>query len=255
MRQLGSFFRWERSQRRVGDISLPQIPAGERVYAIGDIHGRADLLRQILLQIDADVSMNHVKRRQIVFLGDYVDRGPDTRGVLETIRGLDNLNDVVLLAGNHEVFMLEALEDVSALSSWLWAGGRETLLSYDIRVPLTVTAQDLTETLEEAHKKIPVADMAFLRGLKTYHTVGDYAFVHAGVRPGIPLDQQSKRDFLLIREDFIRFNGSHSHVIVHGHTPVEEPDIRTNRINIDTGAYITGTLTCLVLEGTSQRFL
>jgi len=241
-------------RKRHGGAS-PQVPPDEQLYAIGDIHGRSDLMRQMLDRIDAELAVQKAPRQHIIFLGDYVDRGPDTRGVLEILTALCDCEDIILLAGNHEEFMLAALEDFTEFSSWIWAGGRETLLSYDINVPLKVRPEDLFVAFNEAREKIPAAHIALLRRLKTHHVAGDYAFVHAGIRPGMPIEQQSKRDLLWIRDEFVAHTGRHSHVIVHGHTPVDEPDVRTNRINIDTGAYITGNLTCLVLEGVNRRFL
>jgi len=243
------------TRRRVTAVPVQGVATGERIYAIGDIHGRADLLTQMLSSINDHMARYPIETPRIVFLGDFIDRGPDSRGVLDIIAGLDGRDEVVLIAGNHEQFMLDALENVASLSTWLWAGGREALLSYDIRVPMKATEDDLVRAGVEARQKIPPAHLAVLRRLKTHYVSGDYAFVHAGIRPGIPLEAQSARDLMWIREEFTTYTGSHPYMIVHGHTPVEEPDIRPNRINIDTGAYITGSLTCLVLEGTARSFL
>jgi serine/threonine protein phosphatase 1 len=249
-----AFFR-RSARRNEAARELPRVADGERVYVIGDIHGRSDLLKKTLAAINEHLAHSPAATTRIVFLGDYVDRGPDTSGVLDIIAGLDGRDEVVLLAGNHEQFMLSGLENFSSLGSWLWAGGREALLSYDIRISLNASEYELGRVFNEARERIPAGHMDVLRRLRSYHVSGDYAFVHAGIRPGIPLEEQDARDLLWIREEFINYTGRHPYFIVHGHTPVEEPDIRSNRINIDTGAYITGSLTCLILEGTTRSFL
>lgn len=231
------------------------IPDKQRVYAVGDIHGRSDLLASVLAKIEGHIGSHPIEVAKIIFLGDYVDRGPNTVGVIDMLSNLSGDSRFVFLKGNHEAFMLAALEDRRVLSDWLWAGGRETLQSYGVTVPMRATADDLQAALSASLEAIPPHHVGFLNGLQHKHVVGDYVFVHAGLRPGVPLGAQSSRDLMSIREEFLQFSGSHGYVVVHGHTPVETPDIKSNRVNIDTGAYITGNLTCAVFEGTEISFI
>jgi len=227
-----------------------------RIYAIGDIHGRLDLLHLLHEKIledaeDAEAAL------YLVYLGDYVDRGPDPEGVLATLCAGPLPGFVAVpLMGNHEEMMLSFLDGTTDGLNWVQFGGSSTLQSYGVRL---VPGGDPLERLEEARLRLketlPSEHEAFLRGLKLTVTVGDYLFVHAGLRPGLSLEAQSPRDLLWIREEFLEWSGDHGRTIVHGHTISPEPEIRSNRIGIDTGAYATGRLTCLVLEGTEIRFL
>lgn len=229
------------------------VPPGERVYAVGDIHGRLDLLDRLLGMIAADEAARPRAGARLIFLGDYIDRGPDSRGVIERL--LQGLPDGLMghfLRGNHEAIMLRCLEDPAMFANWAANGGLATLKSYGLDASFAADARTVLSQLREV---LPEAHLAFLRGLKTTMEVGDYFFVHAGVRPGVPLASQAEEDCLFIREKFLKHRGSFGKIIVHGHTPVSEPEVLANRIGIDTGSFFSGRLTALRLEGTSRAFL
>jgi Calcineurin-like phosphoesterase len=233
----------------------PQVPNGVRVYAIGDIHGRADCLDRVLKRIDADLATRPVSHGIEVFLGDYIDRGPESRQVLDRLVARNRTHRAVFLKGNHETLMMGFVSNPRILKDWQRLGGLETLMSYGIKPSInadTVVQAELAAALEQA---LPNTHRRFLGDLKTSFTCGDFFFVHAGVRPGIPLAKQSEEDLLWIRQDFLFCEEDFGKIIVHGHTPVPQPDIRPNRINIDTGAYATGQLTCLMLEGDTIRIV
>jgi len=235
----------------------PRVPDDTRVYAIGDIHGRADLLSDIMQRISRDSNAAPPVRETIlVFVGDYVDRGPDSAGVIDKLLTLTRGDGYTthLLKGNHEVMFLDFLAEPAAFFQWAMNGGVSTLESYDLDT--AAVPEDRPERLRHmALEAIPDAHLKLLRGLKTSVVVGDYMFVHAGVRPGVPLDAQLEHDLIWIREPFLDYEGELGKLVIHGHTPVQEPDIRANRIDIDTLAWRSGTLTALVLEGSSRRFL
>jgi serine/threonine protein phosphatase 1 len=231
------------------------VPAGRRIYAIGDIHGRADLLSELFTRIDDDLRARPIADSIQVFLGDYIDRGPNSRRVIDLLIARRRRRDVLFLKGNHEDFVLRFLSDPTVLPAWQDIGGIPTLLSYGVmrtRGDDPESQQKVSTALRDA---MPDSHRRFIGGLAVSFTCGDFFFVHAGVRPGIPLQRQSQRDLLWIRDDFLLHEGDFGMVVVHGHTPLYKPDIRSNRINIDTGAYATGQLTCLVLEGDSMSFL
>ncbi len=237
------------------EVRKPSIPEGQRVYAIGDIHGRADLLDRIHRLIEADMEGARAEAR-IVYLGDYVDRGPDSAGVLERLtgrgpRGLPRL----ALKGNHEDMLLRFLADASSGAAWRQLGGLATLMSYRVDVSAVLAKDGFAGLSRDLGEKIPPHHLEMLRGLGTHAAVGDYFFCHAGVRPGAPLERQRERDLLWIRDEFLSSTADFGKVVVHGHSPADAPEIRSNRIGIDTGAYATGRLTCLVLEGAERRFL
>ena len=233
----------------------PCIPAGSRIYAVGDVHGRADLLAALLARIDDDLKSNPVARPIQVFLGDYIDRGPQSRQVLDLLIARRRQHEMLFLKGNHEVYASHVLGAPSALSEWKHMGGVSTLLSYGV----TPCARDNPQAVQAAAiafgQAVPSSHRRFIGGLALSFTCGDFFFAHAGVRPGIPLRQQWQQDLLWIRDEFLLHEEDFGKIIVHGHTPVRQPDIRPNRINIDTGAYATGRLTCLVLEGDQISFL
>ncbi len=236
----------------------PRVPDGTRVYAIGDIHGRADLLVRLYREIAEDAETGAPKRKVIVHLGDYVDRGPDSAGVIDlALGGGPEGFEPVFLMGNHEHLLLNFLDIGGAGGDvWLVNGGRQTLHSYDVDVASLILGRiTFSGTAEEFRANLPLAHLDFYRSLSLYHVEGDYLFVHAGIRPGVALEEQTEQDLLWIRSRFLLDSRDHGHVVVHGHTVDLYPTVRANRIGIDTGAYVTGRLTCLVLEGGEQRFL
>jgi serine/threonine protein phosphatase 1 len=235
------------------------VPDGIRVYAIGDIHGQLDLLKALHKRIADDLKERPVEECILVYLGDYVDRGLDTKGVISAlIRGAAIHGEAHYLKGNHEDALLTFMEDPGFLLLWRDYGGLETLRSYGVEVPPyeaggeDAWAHDLQARFAAA---LPKTHLAFLRGLKLSYEKGDFYFAHAGVRPGVPLADQKAADLLWIREPFLSSRRFHGKMIVHGHTPQEQPVIKTNRIGIDTGAYITGALSAVAIEGTTFRFL
>jgi len=225
-----------------------------RLYVIGDIHGRLDLLESLIAAIQSDYA-ERGGSAQTITLGDYVDRGPDSRGVIELLATNPFPTPYVALKGNHEEFVENFLVDPTVIQHWARLGGVETLASFGVRLgdPAVLdnaktAAANLAEALTETHRE-------FFRSLRLSYTVGSYFFCHAGVRPGVALDNQSKDDLLWIRDAFLNSRADFGKRVVHGHTPVSEPEILANRINIDTGAFATGRLTCIVLENGNYRFL
>ena len=239
--------------RRVA--TKPRLPDGIRIYAFGDIHGRADLLKQMFTVIDADLACSPVARPIEVFLGDYIDRGPHSGATLDLLVERSRSRETVCLKGNHEAYFLEVLGDPAKLDSWRQFGGLQTLMSYGIQPSLNPDAAERTQLISALAEALPSSHLEFLRSLKPSFTCGDFFFSHAGARPGIPLEEQSESDLLWIRNEFLDSEQKFGKFIVHGHTPVREPDIRPNRINIDTGAYATGKLTLLTIQGSSMLAL
>jgi serine/threonine protein phosphatase 1 len=233
----------------------PSIPAGLRVYAVGDIHGCADLLSRLHARIDDDLRARPAADTVEVFLGDYIDRGPKSREVIDLLLARRREHDTIFLRGNHEDYALKFLGDPTILPSWTKIGGLNTILSYGLRPTQPSDPQMQRQIAAALDHAMPESHRRFLGSLALSFTCGDFFFAHAGVRPGIPLRVQFQRDLLWIRDDFLLHEEDFGKVIVHGHTPAREPDIRRNRINIDTGAYATGRLTCLVLDGDQIGFL
>jgi serine/threonine protein phosphatase 1 len=225
------------------------LPPGRRIYAIGDIHGCARQLTNLHDRIAQDLAARPIASALLLHIGDYVDRGADTAGVIERlvdgcpIPGMEMVN----LMGNHESTMLDALSgERAAGTDWLFAGGKAALQSYGI---------DPDGPRDQWAEKIPQSHQDFLRNLQLMHQEGGYAFIHAGVRPGIPLENQARDDLLRSRQPFLYSEADFGAVIIHGHTPVKAPVIRHNRIAIDTGAVFGGHLTCVVLESDTLGFL
>jgi serine/threonine protein phosphatase 1 len=234
-----------------------RLPDGVRVYAIGDIHGRLDLLDRLLASIAADDGArgNGVETLYI-FLGDLIDRGPDSRGVVDRLLAfsLSGVN-VRFLMGNHEQVFLQALAgDQRALRFLARIGGRETLQSYGIGEE-DYKALDFDELAAIAAEKVPAEHIAFLSGFETMIRLGGYLFVHAGIRPGVILEEQEQSDLYWIRDEFLSHRDSFGAIVVHGHSITEDIDVRANRIGIDTGAFATGRLTAIGLEGGERWFL
>jgi len=244
--------------RKIGRMKRQMsLPDGVRIYAIGDIHGRLDLLRALHDKIGADLQARPIEECVLVYVGDYVDRGPDSKGVVSAlIRGAPFQAETHYLKGNHEDALLTFLEDPGFIRMWRDYGGIQTLASYGVTVPIDIDGEDW---IHEVHYKfsaaLPKTHLAFFQGLDLAYTKGDFFFTHAGVRPGVILEEQQSADLLWIREPFLASRRFHGKMVVHGHTPQEQPVIKANRIGIDTGAYITGALTAVVIEGTTFRFL
>ncbi len=235
--------------------SGPVVPGGVRVYAVGDIHGRLDLLEQMLSLIAQD-SENNDGQNMLVYLGDYVDRGPSSKGVLERLlQPMPESFKVHYLKGNHEHTLLEFLDNPSLYRLWRRYGAMECLQSYGVHPPVHDEEDAFVSAREELASAIPNAHLQFLNSLEMAFEIGDYFFVHAGVRPGIPLHRQSPQDMMWIREEFLSSNIDFGKVVVHGHSPTSTPEMRFNRIGLDTGAYATGRLSCAVLENGTCRFL
>ncbi|MGD9502473.1 MAG: metallophosphoesterase [Methyloceanibacter sp.] len=240
------------------DLDHPELPKGQLLYAVGDIHGRLDLLRDLLQLIEDDAqSRAHATRRTLVFLGDYIDRGPDSSGVVADLiaRAFPGF-DAHFLKGNHEAILLDFLDDPLHLGHWLMNGGQETMESYGVDTEALAAARAAPEAWREAFAAaLPETHLRFFRTLKLSVTIGDYLFVHAGVRPGVPLAGQSEDDLVWIRRPFLDHAGSFGKVVVHGHTPAPLPVVRPNRIGIDTGAVFSDRLTALRLEDRARAFL
>jgi serine/threonine protein phosphatase 1 len=238
------------------DAAGSRVPDGCVVYAIGDVHGRADLLDALHGAIVADAATRAATRRVLVWLGDYVDRGPDSRGVIDRLLAPPTGFETVALLGNHEQFMLDFLEDPSMGPHWMMNGGAETLTSYGIALmDGCYFRADRWEALSRALRDaLPVPHRRLLDRLRPSHREGDYLFVHAGIRPGTPLDEQALDDLLWIRGEFLFSEADHGAIVVHGHTISDEPQIRPNRIGIDTGSFFSDHLTALALEG-DRRFM
>jgi serine/threonine protein phosphatase 1 len=238
--------------RRTNQSSKPALPDGVRIYAIGDIHGRSDLLNQIFKVIDADLTNSPPQQAFEVYLGDYVDRGPDSSGVLDLLIARSRVRQTVCLKGNHEAFMLDVLREPKKIGDWRQYGGLTTMMSYGLRPSMNPSAEEQVELVDALKAALPPEHVPFLQSLRSSFTCGDYYFVHAGVKPGVPLEAQRDEDLLWIREEFLSCEDHFGRYVVHGHTPVPVPDIRANRINIDTGAYATGNLTLLSVQGDSM---
>ena len=233
----------------------PRVPDGICIYAIGDIHGRVDLLDDMLERIDADLAANPTSLGIEVFLGDYIDRGPASREVIDRLVARNGTYRTIFLKGNHETLLTGFAANPSVLKDWRRLGGFETLMSYGIVPGNNPNASTQAKLASAFDLALPASHRNFFGQLNSSFMCGDYFFVHAGIRPGIPLPNQREEDLLWIRGDFLLCEEEYSKIIVHGHTPVPEPDIRPNRINIDTGAYATGRLTCLKLEDDRIDFI
>ena len=237
----------------------PKTPNNCRIYAVGDIHGRADLLDTLLARIADDAAARPAADRQVlVFLGDYVNRGSGTRQVVDTL--LDGIPDdfeVFCLKGNHEAVMAWFLESPSEyFTRWIGLGGKATMESYGVDVESLTMGPDYDQHCWEAfNDAIPARHLDFFRDLRISVSIGDYFFVHGGVRPGVPLDTQVEEDLLWIKDDFLSHEAPFEKVIVHGHTPLDAPEIKPNRLSLDTRAWFSGCLTAVRLEGPAQELL
>lgn len=247
---LQKFFR---SRKGNDPTPLGAIPPGERIYAIGDIHGRLDLLDEMLALIDADSRARPPADESLIFLGDLIDRGPQSAQVVERVRSLAAARPGVrLLLGNHEEVFLQALSgDIDTLRFFTRIGGKETILSYGID-SADYNRLDYPELMEALQARVPAAHRDFLEAAEEMVLAGSYAFVHAGVRPGLDLAGQRAKDLRWIRDDFLQHRQPLERIIVHGHTISDAVEWMPNRIGIDTGAYISGRLSALALEGDTR---
>jgi serine/threonine protein phosphatase 1 len=250
--------RWRSCPRPAG-AAPAATPTGTAVYAIGDIHGRDDLLAQIHAGVGHDARLRQAPRRVLVYLGDYFSRGVDSRAVIERVLAWRPPGwQIVTLKGNHEDLILRFLEgDLATGRHWLDYGGVDALAHYGVNMADAAARDEATVAAlrERLLALLPESHTAFLRGLAVSHREGGYFFAHGGVLPGVPLDRQSERDLIWIRKRFLLSEADHGAVVVHGHCISAEPEVRPNRIGIDTGAYESGVLTCLVLDGEERGFL
>ena len=247
--------RRERSEGRAGPRFA--LPPDVRAYAIGDVHGQLALLERLRDAIAEDINQFPIGHSVEIFLGDYVDRGPDSRGVVDYLVGVSQddhtvSSEQVFLRGNHETYVTDFLSDPSMLPSWVGNGGASTLASYDVAV--NTSSPDPLSTYVEFSERLPREHRTFLENLHDGYKIGEVLFVHAGIRPNVAIDKQRIEDLLLIRQEFLEARKLPVRV-VHGHTPVREPEVTPYRINVDTAAFATGRLTCAVLEGAEVRFL
>ena len=228
----------------------PRLGPGRRIYAIGDVHGHVDLLERAFGAIDRDLAERPIASALVVLLGDLVDRGPWSKAVIDAVlarrRGPDR--DILCLKGNHEAMLLAFLDDASTFDDWREVGGYQTLLSYGQQRRPIVTSADREDLRERLLELFPPEHGAFLAALPSYWIEGDFLFVHAGLKPGVPIELQDPIDLLWIREEFLESTLDHGYHVVHGHTPMPDIEHRANRTNIDIGAYATGRLACLVIE-------
>lgn len=248
MTMLSRLFRSKRNE-------VPRPASQARVYAVGDIHGRLDLLRELYARIDRD-SDDADGASTIVFLGDYVDRGPDSAGVIDfLLNEVDPRFSPVFLKGNHEDLWRRFLDQPELGPTWFATGGVMTVVSYGIREGLAGQSADFAAIAARLRDAMPPAHHAFLDGLEFNHRSGDYVFAHAGIRPRVPVDRQDPEDLMWIRREFLSATEFGGLCVVHGHSQVAEAVDLPHRIAVDTGAYHSGRLTCAVLEGDTRRFL
>jgi serine/threonine protein phosphatase 1 len=238
---------------------IGRTPADTVIYAIGDIHGRLDLLLALQQRIIEDAARRDAQRKLLIYLGDLVSRGPDSRGVVERVRSwLPEGFERVVLRGNHEDLLLRShAGEFEAARHWLDYGGIEAMASYGVEVSDELVRDEagIGELCHRFAAALPGEQQEFLEALPLCHQAGDYFFVHGGVRPGVPLAQQNPRDLIWIRKTFLASTLDHGAIVVHGHSISRNPETPGNRIGIDTGAYHSGVLTCLVLDGDTQGFL
>jgi serine/threonine protein phosphatase 1 len=236
----------------------PRVPNGVIVWAIGDIHGRLDLLKPLIDGIMADAAASDADRKVVIFLGDYIDRGPESRGVIQYLAALPKSAGIEwrFLKGNHEEAMLDFLDDPPTGPTWCEYGGDATLASYGLRLPQMKHKPEAWKHLaDDLDHKVTPAELEFLQGLELSLSIGDYFFAHAGARPGVPLDQQSERDLMWIRNSFLDSEVEFEKVVVHGHTPTREVHVDRRRIGVDTRAYESGALSALSLHGSARSIV
>ena len=236
--------------------AMPSGPKGYRAYAIGDIHGRLDLLDDLLGKIRRELEQRPARKTMLVFVGDLIDRGPNSAQVIERLRTYRHPGvRPVFILGNHEEVLLRILAgDAELITKWRWFGGTQCLESYGVDVD-RLAALPPEAQLAMVREAIPSEHVEFLEGFVDTCRFGDYLFVHAGIRPGVPLEQQLQSDLRWIRQPFLFDETDHGFVVVHGHTINAEVEEKANRIGIDTGAYRSGVLTALALENRDRWYI
>jgi serine/threonine protein phosphatase 1 len=253
-RWLSSAFAWLLPDAR-HRISYPPAPDGTLLYVIGDIHGRADLLEELCARIDRDIQNERDNEIVEIYLGDYVDRGPAAARVLERLTQAPKDRRRVFLRGNHEQVLEHFLSGKTSLDKWCQIGGLDTLISYHVNPNLLQRPINDDSIRAELAERMPDSHRQFLSVLRTHYSAGAYFFVHAGVRPGVPLESQGESDCLWIRDEFLEHDDDFGRIVVHGHSPVAHPEFLPNRINLDTAAYATGRLSCLKISRQGARLL
>ncbi len=231
-----------------------RLPEGRRVYAIGDVHGRLDLLTALAAAIESDDQARAPAKTSVILLGDLVDRGPDSAGVVAFARSWQQRREVRVLGGNHEEMFLKSFENTDMLRHFLRHGGRDTLFSYGV-APKSYSQATVEQLQAIMTKAVSEEDRSYIAGFEEMIVLGDYVFVHAGIDPSQPIEAQTGANLRWIREPFLSHTQPLGCVVVHGHTITPEPVLRENRIGLDTGAYASGKLTALVLEGEEQSFI
>lgn len=238
------------------DARYPPAPDGYTLYVVGDIHGRLDLLLDVQRRIDEDKARLGAGQTAEIYLGDYIDRGSESAGVISRLIARGRETRAIFLRGNHEQMLLDLLDGHDdCLGLWRAVGGTATMMSYGLPPRLLtrlVSAQDVRRGLLE---KIPPEHLRFYEQTGAYMRAGAYLAVHGGIRPGVRLEDQRISDLLGIRQEFLQYKGDFDFIVVHGHTPVAAPDLQRNRINIDTGAFATNRLTCLRIGGDGAQVL
>ncbi|WP_298289371.1 metallophosphoesterase family protein [Novosphingobium sp.] len=252
--KLRSLFSANADEPAQAAMAIARVPMGERVYAVGDIHGRLDLLDQLLARIEEDDASRGPAKTTLILLGDLIDRGPDSRAVVDRVIQLVQTGKVRVLAGNHEEMLLVSMQSEDALRHFLRHGGKETLFSYGLK-PEEYSQSTLEDLIGRMAELVPADHVDFFHAMEDRIVIGDYLFVHAGIRPGVPVEEQTRSDLRWIRQEFLQHDQWHGHMVVHGHTITQEPDVLPNRIGIDTGAYASGRLTALGIEGEDRWFV
>ena len=233
----------------------PSLPTGVRIYAVGDIHGCLDLLNDLLARINDDMASRPAVRPLSIFLGDYIDRGPSSRETIDRLIEHAAASESVFLKGNHEQIAISCLRDRGLFERWMRLGGLETLLSYGITAGAPYDDRQIVRLQAAFHDALPQSHFRFFRDLQSSFGCGDYFFAHAGVRPDIPLASQKESDLLWIRQEFLSSHNDFGKIIIHGHTPARDIEVGPNRVNVDTGAFATGRLTCLVIDESSLSLI
>ena len=232
------------------------VPDDQRIYAIGDVHGSNHLLTRLLMAIGADVQSRPAKHVTLIYVGDYIDRGLGVREVIDMVRHVPAFaNEVIRLKGNHEVMLDQFLAEPEFARDWRHYGGIETLAAYGVDIRKVQLGRDFASARDQLVAAMPPEHVRFFSDLQPAAVIGDYFFCHAGVRPDVPLDEQVEADLLWIREPFLTSEADFGKMVVHGHSPCEQPEVRGNRINVDTGAYATGRLTAVRIESDGFAFL